>query len=205
MPKILTEADRQEKRRIILDAAAAEIARLGYERANINSIAEHAGIGRGTIYLYFASKEEVLDALLDAIGAMIDDAVRSCIELDVSWQERLQELARAFAQLAREHHDFFRVHVSALYGVNRAIGQPVARWLRIAVDRLAMALGVAIKRGELAPLDPPTLALLLLGMLESLALLPDVLQFHDASSPVPADTVATLIWSGIAPISHRNR
>jgi AcrR family transcriptional regulator len=55
MPKIVTEADRQQKRRSILDAAAAEIARYDYDRANINTIAERAAIGRGTIYLYFDS------------------------------------------------------------------------------------------------------------------------------------------------------
>jgi AcrR family transcriptional regulator len=40
---------RQQKRRVILDAAAAEIASYGYDQANINTIAERAGIGRGAI------------------------------------------------------------------------------------------------------------------------------------------------------------
>src|SRR5690349_6540720 len=103
MPKIVTEAERQQKRRVILDAAAAEIARYGYDRANINTIAEHAGIGRGTIYLYFDSKDEILDALLDTIGSLIDDTVRTSLELDVPWSERLRALSESFVALAEEH------------------------------------------------------------------------------------------------------
>jgi AcrR family transcriptional regulator len=199
MPKILTDAERQRKRQDILDAAAGEIARLGYERANINAIAERAGIGRGTIYLYFQSKDEVLDALLDAVGGMIDDTVRQCLEQRAPWPQRISALAAAFAVLAAEHHDFFRVHVSALHGVNRAIGQPVARWLRVSVDRLALALAQAARRGEIQALDPQTLALLLLGMLESLALLPDVLGMDAEHAQLRARTLASLIWQGIAP------
>lgn len=201
MPKIVTEADRLQKRQAILDAAAAEIARYGYDRANVNTIAERAGIGRGTIYLYFASKDEVLSALLDTIGEMIDDAVRISLETDHSWSLRIQDLSRAFARIAADHHDFFRVHVSALHGVNRDIGQPVARWLRVSVNRLAAMLEQAIQHSEIQPYDPQTLALLLLGMLESLALLPDVLQLPDTHAQERADTLATLVWQGIAPIS----
>ncbi len=199
LPKIVTDSDRLQKRQIILDAAAAEIARYGYDRANINIIAERAGIGRGTIYLYFTSKDEVLTALLDTIGAMIDKIIRNCLTSDQAWPQRIQDLARAFAQMAIEHNDFFRVHISALHGVNRDIGQPVAHWLRTSVDRLTDALEQAIHEGEIQSYDPQTLAWMLLGMFESLALLPSVLNLSDSHTKERADTLASLIWQGVAP------
>ena len=199
MPKIVTDDDRANKRRAILDAAATEIATFGYERANINAIAERAGIGRGTIYLYFESKEEVLNALLDTIGSLIDDTVRECIELAVPWPERLHALSQAFVVLAQAHRDFFRVHVSALHGVNRDIGAPMASWLLKSVARLSQALQQGIAQGEILPLPTETLAMLVLGALESLALLPDALHQTDATALERADTLATLLWRGIAP------
>jgi len=54
MPRILDEETRQATRDHILRQAASEFARLGFEQANINTIAERAGIGKGTIYLYFS-------------------------------------------------------------------------------------------------------------------------------------------------------
>jgi TetR/AcrR family fatty acid metabolism transcriptional regulator len=199
MPKIVTDADRQLKRRAILDAAAVEIAQYGYDRANINTIAERAGIGRGTIYLYFASKDEVLDALLDTIGSLIDETVRTGMADELPWPARLRALSHAFVTLASAHRDFFRVHVSALHGVNRAIGAPMSQWLAISVHRLTQTLQAGMDAGQLLPMPADTLAMLILGALESLALLPDALQQSTSADAERAETLATLLWRGIAP------
>ncbi len=198
MPKIVTPADRAQKRQAILDAAATEIARYGYDRANINTIAERAGIGRGTIYLYFANKDDVLNALLDTIGRAIDSAIETCIMQDLPWRERLGSLTLAFVTLAEEHRDFIRVQVSALHGVNRDVGAPLARWLRSSAEQLTAAFQSAADRGEILPLPAETLATLVLGALESLALLPDALH-QDDDPTVRAQTLATLLWHGMAP------
>lgn len=205
MPKIVTEAERQQKRRVILDAAAAEIARYGYDRANINTIAERAGIGRGTIYLYFDSKDEILDALLDTIGSLIDDTVRGCLDLAVPWRERLRALSQSFVALAEEHRDFFRVHVSALHGVNRDIGEPMARWLLTSIKHLAAAFQRAMDQGAILSMPADTLAVLVLSALESLALLPDMLQQQTSGYDDRAETLASLLWRGIMPLLPEER
>ncbi len=205
MPKIVTEAERQQKRRVILDAAAAEIARYGYDRANINTIAERAGIGRGTIYLHFDSKDEILDALLDTIGSLIDETVQVCLELDLPWRDRLRALSQSFVALAEEHRDFFRVHVSALHGVNRDIGAPMARWLSTSVRRLADAFQHGMDQGMILPMPAETLAMLVLGALESLALLPDMLQQRSPGYEDRAETLASLLWRGMTPLFQDDR
>jgi AcrR family transcriptional regulator len=47
------------KRERIFGAAAAEFARHGYHKANVNSIAQRASIGKGSIYLYFTDKRDL--------------------------------------------------------------------------------------------------------------------------------------------------
>ena len=54
--------DKRQKQ--ILDATAAVIIRLGYDKATIGDIAEEAGTSRRTVYLYFKGKEELFEALL---------------------------------------------------------------------------------------------------------------------------------------------
>lgn len=53
-----------ERQQQILDAAAAVIIRLGYDKTNMNDIAKEAGTSRRTVYLYFQGKEELFEALL---------------------------------------------------------------------------------------------------------------------------------------------
>ena len=198
MPKIVTEADRAQKRQAILDAAAAEIARYGYDRANINTIAEHAGIGRGTIYLYFDSKDDVFSALLDTIGKAIDGIVSECIALDLPWPLRLERLAEEFVALAEHHSDYFRVQLSALHGVNRALSAPMSRWLAVSIGRLAQALQDATAQGVIAALPAQTLATLILDSLDTFVLLPgDLHQEADLSDR--AHTLARVLWCGMAP------
>lgn len=54
----------EERRRRILEAAAVVFARRGYHGARTREIAEEAGVAEGTIYNYYASKRDLLLALI---------------------------------------------------------------------------------------------------------------------------------------------
>jgi AcrR family transcriptional regulator len=60
-------AIRQDIRDVILDAADRLLARYGYKKMTIDDLAGEVGIGKGTIYLHFNSKEEVALARVDRI------------------------------------------------------------------------------------------------------------------------------------------
>ncbi|RCG27305.1 TetR/AcrR family transcriptional regulator [Sphaerisporangium album] len=48
----------------ILDSAAELLLRLGYRKVTIEDIARHAGIGKGTVYLHWRTKQQLFEALL---------------------------------------------------------------------------------------------------------------------------------------------
>ena len=54
----------QETRRAILDAARKRFLHYGFKKTTIDEIAADAGIGKGTVYLYFDSKRDLLLASL---------------------------------------------------------------------------------------------------------------------------------------------
>lgn len=56
--------DEQKRRQQFLDAAAALIVRLGYDKVTMGDIAEETGASRRTVYLYFNGKDELFDALM---------------------------------------------------------------------------------------------------------------------------------------------
>jgi len=68
-------ADAEGRRAAILDAALQVFGQYGYRRTSMDDIARTAGIGKGTIYLSFAGKDEVFRALSQALSQrMLDDA-----------------------------------------------------------------------------------------------------------------------------------
>jgi len=74
----------------ILDATDRLLARFGYRKMTVEDIAAEAGIGKGSIYLHFSSKEEVVLSHIDRIV----DRLR----------ERLKEIARSDATAAERLH-----------------------------------------------------------------------------------------------------
>src|SRR5262249_58309924 len=71
----------------LLAAAAAEFARAGFERANVDGISLAAGYAKGTIYNYFPSKEELFLAVVEEASAQA--AATAPAPADASAWERL--------------------------------------------------------------------------------------------------------------------
>ena len=58
---------REDIRDLILDAADRLLARYGYRKMTIDDVAREVGIGKGTIYLHFKSKEDVALSRIDRV------------------------------------------------------------------------------------------------------------------------------------------
>jgi AcrR family transcriptional regulator len=74
-------ATKQEARENILRGVQTLLARFGYRKMTMDDLAAEVGIGKGTIYLYFPSKEELvlahIDAIVDHVCASLSETARS--------------------------------------------------------------------------------------------------------------------------------
>jgi AcrR family transcriptional regulator len=105
------------KRQRLLEAAAAEFARRGFDRAGVDLIAERAGVGKGTVYLYATNKADLFQSVLTALHERLVAAVAGDVPVDSV--AALRAFIRAHLRVADTAPDFFRCYTSALFGVNR--------------------------------------------------------------------------------------
>ncbi len=197
MPKIVDEQMREATRQHILREAAHEFARLGFDQANINLIAEQAGIGKGTIYLYFENKRELFLAMLRAIAQKQLASVRSALATQGSLEIRFEQLFRTFIFLAKEESDSFNVYMSALYGVNRAFQAEATKLLRDELAVIALVLEESQNRGEIRVASVEATALLALSLTESYVLSSRVLGWSEHETAQQASQIAHQFLSGI--------
>ncbi|HEU4434929.1 MAG TPA: TetR/AcrR family transcriptional regulator [Pyrinomonadaceae bacterium] len=76
----------------ILDATDRLLARYGYRKMTVEDIASEAHIGKGTIYLHFTSKEEVVLSHVDRIVDRLKDRLREIGNSDAPAAERLRQM-----------------------------------------------------------------------------------------------------------------
>jgi AcrR family transcriptional regulator len=197
MPKIVDEQMREATRRRIIREAASEFARLGFDQANINVIAEQAGMGKGTIYLYFESKRDLFLGMLRFIAREQLAVIRAALAPDGTLRQRLERLYSAFARLAAEDGDSFHVYMSALYGVNRAFQAEATKLLRDYVAVIALMLEQSRARGEITCHDVEATALMILSLTESYILSAKAMGQSEQSIAQQANSVVELILRGI--------
>lgn len=65
--KVLTPGSGMNKREAILDATLTLLASKGFHGFSIKQVADHAGVAAGTVYLYFADREDLISQLQTVI------------------------------------------------------------------------------------------------------------------------------------------
>jgi len=96
-----SDATRQSKRQALVKAAADVFAVKGYLGTRVADIATSANVGKGTVYEYFVSKEEVLFAVWEWIADNAAARIRGLPE-DVSERERLAAMLALSAEIIEE-------------------------------------------------------------------------------------------------------
>lgn len=150
----------------LLDAAEAEIAEKGFSRASISSITRRAGVGQGTFYLYFPSKEDALRELVRHMGRELRHALGRATRGVEGRLEIERRGLEAFLRFSLEHQDLYRVVMESQF-VDETIYREYYQTL---ADAYARGLGRAQRSGEIRPGHPETQAWALMGIAHFLGL-----------------------------------
>jgi AcrR family transcriptional regulator len=142
-------AGQKEKHEVILAAAKQLFGHYGYRRTSIDDIAQEARIAKGTIYLYFKSKEEIFRALCQQLLDTVLEATEEACRTMAPIEQRLRRiLAAKFDYLFELVHG--SIHVRELIDAKNQLSADIfsqadRRYLRL----LSAAIADGVERGEL--------------------------------------------------------
>ncbi len=105
------EREKHFRREQILEAAYQLFHEAGYSAATMDQIAERAELAKGTLYLYFKSKEDVYFALLnrglEILIALLEDKLNRRPPRD----RILVEIANTLSEFIRDYVDYIRIFI----------------------------------------------------------------------------------------------
>lgn len=155
----------RDKREAIIEAARDLFAKQGYEETTIAEIARAAGVGVGTVYLYFENKRQILIEVSLILNTAITSVILSpeLLNLPIRQIPRLV-IEETFRKCERN------LNVMSLFQVNVPSPEEVSQ-LQAAKERISDALDTffrqAIERGLLQPFDTLLYARMLNGLVDA--------------------------------------
>jgi AcrR family transcriptional regulator len=111
----LRERKKQAARARIVDVAVKLFAQHGLEEVTVEQIAASAEVGKGTIYNYFRSKEEIVVAFMTGLEKEVQTKVESLLLQRKPAAETLTDLICFQFELKKPYHRFVRVFFGHMF------------------------------------------------------------------------------------------
>ena len=148
-PRSLKEKQRQEREALILQVAEEVLMEKGYYETSIDEIAARVGIAKGTVYLHFPSKEDLVVAIFERDIQNITEHVQATISTDRTARAKME----AILQLL--YGGIFNKRMQLLYSLsnNTALRHPFMEkkaCLRDLWDQLYTHITSLIEEGKTA-------------------------------------------------------
>ncbi|MEA2572381.1 MAG: hypothetical protein QOI24_4382 [Acidobacteriota bacterium] len=186
----------------IQEATMRVIARKGMAAATMQEIAEEAGVAKGTLYLYFRDRDELVEKTFENAMTQLHDRVDEALLGDAPFEERLRNVITAKFRFFEENREFFRLYMSLRIPEGNPAQQRRQKrtcqpQYRARIDQLSEVLREAMTRGEVREMDPRRLALMLIEASNAIV----VERIMEESAPPLADDVELIVsalFDGIA-------
>jgi len=166
------------------------VARRGFGRAGHAEVAEEAGVAVSTVFLYFETKQALVEAVLDEVGRFyLDLAVRIHAQ-EKPVREIFAEHRRAFHASIQTHPDHARIALDWSTAAREDVWPLYLRFIDELVQNHIATLRRGQREGDVSPeVDLETSALMLIGTAQMTAQLKLV-----GSDPEKIDRMSEILF-----------
>ena len=170
------EREREARKNDILEAAKAVFFERGFHAATMDQIAEAAELSKGSLYLYFSSKEELyVSILVEGLEILYDMFEKAVKDIGV-WEEKLHNIAMAYYGFYQGNKNYFKILFFLQHGeiatkISDSLFQICFEKGISCLDFLSKAIQEGMEEEEIETSDPMELAVVLWGAFNGIILL----------------------------------
>jgi AcrR family transcriptional regulator len=177
------QREKQQRNTQILDAARALFVDKGFGATTMQDIADRAELGRRTLYLYFKTKDEIVNSIAQDIIRELSRLVREASARRGNGRERMDSVAESFVQYYKSRPADFLLILNTDFNESRGTQagggrQRVDDFIHSLTELLTDILDAGLEDGTLRSSGAPTsltartMIISILGTLKTLALYP---------------------------------
>ncbi len=187
----------------IREAAGRVVAEKGIEATTMEAIAEAAGIAKGTIYLYFKNREDLLEKTAEhALGGLVSE-MESTVGDGGPFRQQFEAFIRRTLQFFDTQRDFFRLYRAVVEHAGRCEVRHQHPLYQRYLRDLTGWLAAATSRGDIAAGDPQRVALVLAEAIHAV-LMQRAREEERRPIEEEAAWLSALLLDGIAPQGGRS-
>lgn len=164
MPK---PSDADDKRLQILQAAGEVFRRRGFSVATIDEIASAAGVGKGTIYLYFSGKQDIVNSLVTHTLESLHSGIRQVLSGTDDAVTKLNKLVAGHVHFSLKHLDFAYILYRELSELGGEFSDKVLGFTDEYIRAVASVLRQGEAEGALDVGDPEIVASGVMGLINT--------------------------------------
>ena len=97
------EREREERRRVIIDAAEKIFFEKSFDVATMQDIADHCELSKGTLYLYFKTKNELCLAIYSRSLTLLQQMFEKSIDEHISVENRIKDIVSCFHKFIKDY------------------------------------------------------------------------------------------------------
>jgi AcrR family transcriptional regulator len=153
----------------IRDAAMRVVARKGYDHVTVQDIADEAGIAKGTVYLYFKSREDILQKTMSVSFEDFHARIAAAIAGGGVFPEVVERVVRTQLEYFDERKEFFRLYVAMAEPLGERRLKKHAAY-RTHIAQLAAMIENAARNGEVRDEPADRVAIAVASTIRDLAL-----------------------------------
>jgi len=161
--KLFKKHEHTGKMEQILEAAIKVFACKGFHNAKIEEIAIEAGIGKGTVYEYFRSKQDLFQEMVKYIHKLYLEKVTANLEKKHTFKEKIQYLLESHMRFTLEGREMAQVLMANPPPLEGDFKEWFFHMQKQQIQLLQINIIDGIKRDELKDLDPYLVARVLAG------------------------------------------
>jgi AcrR family transcriptional regulator len=136
-------APNTSSREKIVEGAIRALGRYGFRKFSMSDITAEAGISRGTLYRYFKSKEQVLEAVGEHVESTLRATLEEAVMASPEQENRLEIVLQALLDYGRAHAELVRIVEAEPSAVLPLLSREFSTLLSAVTDALGPVLNDA--------------------------------------------------------------